>query len=65
MTEKLDIPASHADLLEAPNTVELVPDPHKELLPKFAARYNTPLEMLDAPHSERLAVTPVRVVTNG
>lgn len=133
MTEKLDIPASHADLLQAPNTavlttvgadgqpqstavwflidddgllkgsvttdrqkyrnltrnpkatlfvfdpanpfrtveiratVELAPDPDKALLPKFAARYNTPVEMLDAPGSERVAVTfhPVRVVTNG
>jgi len=133
MTEKIDIPASHADLLEAPNTavlttvgadgqpqstavwflidddgvlkgsittdrqkyrnltrnpratlfivdpanpfrtveiratVELAPDPDKALLPKFAARYNTPVEVLDAPGSERVvaAFTPVRVVTNG
>jgi PPOX class probable F420-dependent enzyme len=132
MTDRLDIPASHADLLEAPNTavlttvgvdgqpqstavwfliddgvlkgsvttdrqkyrnltrnpkatlfvldpanpfrtveiratVELAPDPAKALLPKFAARYNTPVEMLDAPGSERVAVTfsPLRVITNG
>ena len=53
--------------LEIRATVELAPDPDKALLPKFAARYNTPVEMLDAPSSERAvaAFTPVRVVTNG
>lgn len=53
--------------MEIRATVELAPDPDKALLPKFAARYSTPLEMLDAPGSERVAVTfhPVRVVTNG
>jgi len=48
-------------------TVDLAPDSDKALLSKFAARYNTPLEVLDAPGSERVAVafTPIRVVTNG
>ena len=48
-------------------TVELVPDPGKAMLPKFAAHYNTPVEMLDAPGSERVTdvFTPVKVVTVG
>ena len=60
-------PANPFRTVEIRATVELAPDPDKALLPKFAARYNTPVEMLDAPGSERVAVTfhPVRVVTNG
>ena len=48
-------------------TVELVPDPGKAMLPKFAAHYNTPVERLDAPGSERVTdvFTPVKVVTVG
>jgi PPOX class probable F420-dependent enzyme len=60
-------PANPYRTLEIRATVELAPDPHKALIPKFAARYNTPVEMLDAPRSERVVVTytPIRVVTNG
>ena len=60
-------PANPFRALEIRATVELAPDPDKALLPKFAARYNTPVEMLDDPSSERAvaAFTPVRVVTNG
>jgi PPOX class probable F420-dependent enzyme len=52
--------------LEIRATVELAPDPAKTMLPKFAARYDTPVEMLDTP-SERVVVTltPTRVVTFG
>jgi PPOX class probable F420-dependent enzyme len=52
--------------LEVRATVELSPDPGKTLLPKFAARYSTPVEVLDQP-GERVAVsfTPRRVVTFG
>ena len=60
-------PANPFRTVEIRATVELAPDPDKALLPKFAARYNIPVEMLDAPGSERAvaAFTPVRVVTNG
>ncbi len=51
--------------MEIRATVELAPDPDKALLPKFAARYDTPLEMLDAPDSGRASVAPIGVVTNG
>jgi PPOX class probable F420-dependent enzyme len=48
-------------------TVELIPDPDKVLLPKFADRYSIPVEMLEQAGGERVAAafTPVRVVTNG
>jgi len=53
--------------LEIRATVALAPDPDKTLLPKFAARYNTPVEVLDLPGTERAVATftPVRVVTFG
>jgi PPOX class probable F420-dependent enzyme len=48
-------------------TVELTPDPGKALLPKFADRYNIPVEMLEQAGGERVAAAfaPVRIVTNG
>lgn len=60
-------PANPFRTLEIRATVELAPDPDKALLPKFAARYNTPVEMLDLPGTERVVATftPVRVATNG
>ncbi len=60
-------PANPFRTVEIRATTELVSDPDKALLPKFASRYNTPLEMLDAPGSERIVVAynPLRVVTNG
>jgi PPOX class probable F420-dependent enzyme len=53
--------------IEIRANVELEPDPDKALLPKFADRYSTPVEMLDQPGSERVVatLTPVRVVANG
>lgn len=52
--------------LEIRATVELTPDPAKALLPKFAARYNTPIEMFDTPSDRVVATfTPTRVVTYG
>ena len=52
--------------LEVRATVALSPDPDKTLLPKFAARYSTPVEVLDQP-GERIAVsfTPQRIVAFG
>jgi PPOX class probable F420-dependent enzyme len=60
-------PANPFHGLELRATVELAPDPDKALLPKFAARYNTPVEMLDQPGLERViaTLTPLRVVANG
>ncbi len=48
-------------------TVELIPDPDKVLLPKFADRYDIPVEMLEQAGGDRVAAafTPVRIVTNG
>ena len=53
--------------LEVRATVELTPDPDKSILPKFAARYNVPVEVLQQAGGERVVatLTPVRVVTNG
>jgi PPOX class probable F420-dependent enzyme len=53
--------------LEVRATVALTPDPDKALVPKFAARYSMPVEMLDVPGSERVVATftPVRVVAYG
>ncbi|MFV0260359.1 MAG: PPOX class F420-dependent oxidoreductase [Acidimicrobiales bacterium] len=49
--------------LEIRSTVELTPDPDKTLLPRFAERYHTPVEMLDVPGERVIATfTPVRVV---
>ena len=60
-------PANPFRTVEIRATVELAPDPDKAMLPKFAARYSTPVEVLDAPGSERVTVvfTAVKVVTNG
>jgi PPOX class probable F420-dependent enzyme len=59
-------PANPFRTLEVRATVELSPDPDKALLPKFAARYSTPVEALDVP-GDRAVVTfmPVRVVAFG
>ena len=59
-------PKNPSRTLEVRATVELTPDPDKTMLPKFAARYSTPVEVLDQP-GERVAVsfTPRRVVTFG
>jgi PPOX class probable F420-dependent enzyme len=48
-------------------SVELAPDPDKALLPKFAAQYDVPVEVLAHAGDERVVATfaPVRVVTNG
>ena len=46
--------------------VKLAPDPDKMLLPKFAARYKTPVEMLDIPGERVIAtLTAVHVVATG
>jgi PPOX class probable F420-dependent enzyme len=59
-------PANPFRTLEVRATVELSPDPDKALLPRFAARYSTPVEVLDQP-GERATVsfTPQHVVTFG
>jgi len=59
-------PANPFRTLEVRATVEVTADPDKTLLPKFAARYNTPVEVLDVP-GERAIVTftPERVVAFG
>src|SRR4051794_24739357 len=48
-------------------TVELAPDEDKALLPKFAARYGVPLEVLEQSGDGRAVATftPIRVVVNG
>src|SRR3954468_1886133 len=60
-------PANPFRSIEVRATVELRPDTDKALLPKFAARYSTPVEMLDQPGSDRVVatLTPVRVIANG
>lgn len=60
-------PASPFRALEIRATVELTADPDKALLPKFAARYSTPVEMLDIPGTERVVATftPQRIVAHG
>src|SRR4051812_22051862 len=47
--------------------VELTPDPDKTLLPKFAAHYGVPVEVLEQSGDDRViaALDPVRVVVNG
>jgi PPOX class probable F420-dependent enzyme len=58
-------PANPYHTLEVRATIELSPDPDKTLLPKFAERYNTPIEMLDTPGDRVIATfTPVRVVAH-
>jgi PPOX class probable F420-dependent enzyme len=48
-------------------TVELAPDADKSLLPKFAARYGVPVEVLEQAGGDRVIATftPTRVVVNG
>src|SRR3954451_19709490 len=48
-------------------TVELAPDVDQALLPKFAARYGVPVEVLQQSGDDRAIATfiPVRVVVNG
>jgi PPOX class probable F420-dependent enzyme len=60
-------PSNPFRTLEIRASVELSPDPDKELLPKFAARYNVPVEALTQAGGERVVatLTPVRVVSNG
>jgi PPOX class probable F420-dependent enzyme len=53
--------------VEVRATVELTPDPDKTLLPKFAAHYGVPVEVLEQSGDDRAIVTlsPVRVIVNG
>lgn len=53
--------------IEIRATVDLVPDPDKELLPVFADKYGVPLEALTQAGGDRAVATlnPVRVVANG
>ena len=48
-------------------TVELTPDADKTLLPKFAAHYGVPVEVLEQSGDDRAiaTLTPVRVIVNG
>jgi PPOX class probable F420-dependent enzyme len=48
-------------------TVELAPDAENSLLPKFAARYGVPVEVLEQSGDDRAIATfaPARVVVNG
>ena len=60
-------PANAYRTLEIRAEVELTPDPDKTLLPKFAERYNVPVEVLEQSGDDRViaTLTPVRVVANG
>ncbi len=60
-------PANPYRTLEVRANVELTPDPDKALLPKFAEKYNTPVEVLEQAGDERVVATlnPVRVIANG
>ena len=60
-------PANPYRTLEIRAEVELTPDPDKTLLPKFAERYNVPVEVLEQSGDDRViaTLTPVRVVANG
>lgn len=53
--------------VEIRGTVELTPDPDKTLLPKFAGKYNVPVEVLEQAGSDRVIATftPVRINANG
>lgn len=53
--------------VEVRATVELTPDPDKTLLPKFAAHYGVPVEVLENSGDDRAVatLTPVRVTVNG
>jgi PPOX class probable F420-dependent enzyme len=53
--------------IEIRANVELAPDPEKSLLPKFAAHYNVPVEVLAQAGSDRVTATfsPVRINANG
>src|SRR5437763_16957832 len=60
-------PANPYRTLEIRADVELTPDPDKTLLPKFAERYNVPVEILEQSGDDRVVATlkPVRVIANG
>jgi PPOX class probable F420-dependent enzyme len=60
-------PANPYRTLEVRADVELTADPDKALLPKFAERYNVPVEVLEQAGDDRVVatLTPVRVVANG
>ncbi len=60
-------PTSPFRTLEVRATVDLAPDPDKAMLPKFAARYNAPVEVLQQAGGDRVIATlnPARVNTNG
>lgn len=60
-------PATPFRTLEVRAAVELTPDPDKVMLPKFAARYGVPVEVLQQAGGDRVVATinPVRVITNG
>ena len=60
-------PANPYRSVEIRADIELEPDPEKTLLPRFAARYNVPVELLEQAGDDRVIATfaPTRVVTNG
>jgi PPOX class probable F420-dependent enzyme len=60
-------PANPYRTFEVRAEVELEPDPDKALLPKFAERYSTPVEVLQQAGGDRVVASfnPVRVVANG
>lgn len=60
-------PANPFRTLEGRASVELTADPDKVMLPKFAARYGVPVEVLQQAGGDRVIATlnPVRVNTNG
>src|SRR3954453_6539861 len=60
-------PANPYRSVEIRADIELEPDPEKALLPRFAARYNVPVELLEQAGDDRVIATftPTRVVTNG
>ena len=60
-------PANPFRTLEVRATAELAADPDKAMLPKFAARYGVPVEVLQQAGGDRVVATlnPVRVITNG
>jgi PPOX class probable F420-dependent enzyme len=60
-------PSNPFRTLEVRATAELVPDPEKAMLAKFATRYGTDVATLDMPGTERVTVVfhPARVVTFG
>ncbi len=53
--------------IEIRANVELTPDPDKAMLPKFAEKYNVPVEMLEQAGGDRVVIAfePVKVNANG